>query len=153
VVDRLILSGWLWAAMLLAAAAPGVVALWEFGPRAELWLLGPVVVNTEVASEEVTEEEVVVSLRFDKVRPCEEVDLVWEGRRGVLNWRPADPAEPAARRRLTGTGLTTRPLHVPSVTSLDGTRAVIFHRCHPLWLTESRFYPPTKPEAVPSPAQ
>lgn len=97
-----------------------------------------------------------VYVQFDKVRSCdflterrvidgEEVtvnlSLTWydvANRRMLVEFEPDHMLQPATRPE----GLQVAgPWRIHGTRSAQGTAATVAHRCHPLWLTYSRFHP------------
>lgn len=113
--------------------------VWSIGPDIEMRYF-PVVRNVAVQKEDVTSQGVEITMTYDKSRPCEIVDLVWEN---GLSRLPVEPAEgsPLIQRRTVGEDRQSRVLLIRGTRTLEGTRAIVFHRCHPLWLSRSLFYP------------
>lgn len=110
--------------------------------------LFPVVEGVQIISEVPGEcpdcrtPHVDIYLSFDKTRQCEFINLSWfdsTGRRVRVEFDPV----------LDGTEVQTRPAgpqiagpwRILGVETLEGTRAVVEHQCHPFYRTYTRFYP------------
>lgn len=131
-----LLHGMPWLALIGLALLPG---LFTVGPVIETRFF-PVVDNVQIEDLKRHDEGVSFYVRFDKLRPCEFLGVSWyEGamRRGVA-FEPDSALYP--RTRPVGDQYAG-PWLVTSVRTLDGTHAVAHHRCHPLWVTASPFYP------------
>lgn len=81
------------------------------------------------------------ALRFDKLRACRFLGIVWHvnGLRLRL-----DRAAYGESRRITSRPLGPQRTHrwrLWGVTTLQGTSATVYHRCHPLWVTQTPFFP------------
>ena len=107
----------------------------------------PVVSNVVVVGEigsdcpECRLPHVDILLTFDKVRQCEFVNLSWfdeTGRSVRVEYDPKYDRE--AQTRPTGSQVAG-PWRVFGVGSLEGTRAVVEHKCHPFYRTYTQFYP------------
>lgn len=124
------------AALLLLAFTP---ALFAAGPLPESRFF-PVVKQTRIVDEQPGIDAVSFYVDFIKQRSCEFVDITWY--RG--NVRVGVAFEPGAelmpKTRPAGSQFAG-PWAVIGVDRLEGTTAIVRHRCHPLWITQSKFYP------------
>lgn len=117
------------------ALTPAVFAV---GPWVESRVF-PVVTDVEVLEPVRLGQGVSFYTRFEKRRQCEFIGLVWyDGpHRHAVEFEPEAHLSPPTRpigAQATG------PWRVSGITRIDGTRAVVFHRCHPLWLTVTEFF-------------
>lgn len=113
-------------------------AMFEVGPWIESKAF-PVVRGTQVLNAEQTPRGISFYVRFRKVRGCEYLGLVWyEGpARLMVEFEPG--AEDLPRTRPPGQQFTG-PWLVQGLTDIAQSRAYLYHRCHPLWTTVTRFY-------------
>lgn len=105
-------------------------------------LIFPVVTRSVVDSVEQTDEGLLVTHEFVKLRNCDYVGVSWydaQRERISIVFPEEDSRLPTSRP--TGPQHIKRPWLLRGITSLDGTRAVVSHRCHPLWLTHTEFWP------------
>lgn len=82
-----------------------------------------------------------VFVTFDKLRQCEFVALSWldnTGRRVRIDFDPELGTE--AQTRPTGAQVAG-PWRIYGIETLEGTRAIVEHQCHPFYRTYSTFYP------------
>lgn len=128
-----------WLLLLGLASIPAMYSVGRI-IESRFW---PVVVNVSVEGETTVAEGVTFYVAFDKVRRCEFVGINWyDGARRVgIEFEPNSHLYPKSRPR---GGQYAGPWLVRDTRSLHGTRAVAVHSCHPLWLTETQFYPPRK---------
>tara|TARA_R100001143_G_C3352849_1_gene130594 strand:+ start:1659 stop:2087 length:429 start_codon:yes stop_codon:yes gene_type:complete len=102
----------------------------------------PVVENVEVQETLINEEGAFINVRFDKVRSCEFIGISWYddfGQRLIINFAPNEAELPVSRP--VGDDQFTGPWQLVGLTSLEGSRAIVSHRCHPFWTTFTNFYP------------
>lgn len=102
----------------------------------------PVVRNVEIVSEYPDEIGMFLQVRFDKVRSCDFIGISWYdefNQRVVINFAPEEANMPESRPVMDGQ--VTGPWHLIGLTSIEGSVAVVSHRCHPFWTTFTRFYP------------
>ncbi|MGB3244645.1 MAG: hypothetical protein WBB25_08930 [Sulfitobacter sp.] len=115
-------------------------ALFSVGPYLEARFF-PVVRGTTILNEELGAGGVSFFVRFRKVRQCTFLGLAWyvgEVRVPVIF---APTARNSPRSRPLG-GQHTGPWLVSAEQStVRGNTAFAYHRCHPLWVTISEFYP------------
>ncbi|MAD98718.1 MAG: hypothetical protein Unbinned200contig1000_30 [Prokaryotic dsDNA virus sp.] len=106
----------------------------------------PVVKNVDVQFIEKTDKGIRVFVSFDKVRACEFIGLSWYdsfGERSPILFQPDSTGisgeipitRPVLRNQRSG------PWEIIGIDELDGSIAITSHRCHPLWITYTRFYP------------
>lgn len=116
----------------------------------------PVVVAVEneagqlqpIATEEVAgrcdgcgHDYVDIWVNFDKVRSCEFLGLSWyseTNHRLRVDFGPEAEYAPVSRpvgEQVAG------PWRIHGVSTIEGTRAVVSHQCHPLWVTHTEFHP------------
>ncbi|WP_127523561.1 hypothetical protein [Mesorhizobium sp. Z1-4] len=133
--DRLLSRGAIAAWMMLIA----IPLLWPLGPRIEGFLL-PVTGKVQVSKVEQRSEGLAFFVKFTKRRQCEFEAIIWyEGPvRLTLTFEPE--AEQQHRTRPVGDQYIG-PWLLNGVSDLDGVVAYVLHRCHPLWMTLTRFYP------------
>jgi len=108
----------------------------------------PVVENMEI--EELGKDEdnlgIYVTARFDKIRACEFEGISWYNNVGVRSpiifeaQADGDQGE-IPRTRPALVDQQAGPWHLIGVDQLEGSMAIVSHRCHPLWITYTRFYP------------
>jgi len=103
----------------------------------------PVIKNVNVEIIEEVRNGLDVDVTFDKVRQCEFIGMSWydtfgdrlqilfeiNGEENLPVTRPVREDQDAGPWRLLG------------IDNLDGSVAITSHRCHPLWITYTRFYP------------
>lgn len=140
------LNFWLAVPTVLFLIIVGIIpVIWPIMSKYEGKVL-PVVKNVEVDILEKSEDSIIISVVFDKVRACEFIGISWYDSFGdrlpILftaayenkvegtfpKTRPAIPGQSAGPWKLIG------------VDKLDGSMSIVSHRCHPLWLTYTRFY-------------
>lgn len=102
----------------------------------------PVVSYLEIVEEapESGRDAVVFTVRFNKVRKCDFLGINWYlgNERLRLEFSPqADLTPPTRLPGEQGAG----PWRLIGTKRLQGTRAVVLHRCHPLWTTYTNLYP------------
>jgi hypothetical protein len=79
-------------------------------------------------------------INFEKTRQCEFLGISWYDKNGVrlvLDLEPSAKNTPITRP--TGEW-NIGPWRLFGVETLEGTRAYVHHKCHPLWTTISRLY-------------
>lgn len=128
------------AAAFLAICMALTPAIFSVGPYIETRFF-PVVRGTMILNEERVKGGVSFFVQFTKVRQCEFLGLAWYvGQvRVPINFAPT--AKNSPRTRPTGDQFTGPWLVVTRKTSVKGNTAYAYHRCHPLWVTISEFYP------------
>jgi hypothetical protein len=102
----------------------------------------PVVENVSVEREEYNELGAFINVRFDKVRSCEFIGISWYddfGQRLIINFNPAEADLPTSRPVMDEQ--TAGPWQLVGLTTLEGSIAIVSHRCHPFWTTFTNFYP------------
>ncbi len=126
------------ASVLLALGMALTPALFTVGPALESRYL-PVVRGTQVLNEERHAEGVSFYVRFRKVRQCAFEGLVWYAGdvRLPVDFEPSATHMPRSRPK---GGQAAGPWFVPGLDTTRGSRAYAYHRCHPLWVTITRFY-------------
>jgi len=130
-------SFWGMALLILLCFSP---VFWSVGSRYEGKFF-PVVAGVTIVEVEVLSPDVAFTVAFEKVRQCEFVGLHWydnTDRRLFLDFSPESAFSPKSRpvgKQLAG------PWVLHDVHALEETRAVVQHRCHPLWSTYTEFYP------------
>lgn len=134
-VDR-VLS---WAGLSLALSLAAIPAVFAAGPAIENRFF-PVVGGVVVSDITNAPDGLSFYVEFNKLRSCEFLGIAWYHDRirvGVA-FEPGAENYPATRpegEQFAG------PWMLEGVDKIDGTRAVVYHRCHPLWVTVSHFYP------------
>jgi len=116
-----------------------IPALWELGSRNEGYL-APVVRNVVVKSVESNEQSVQFTVEFEKVRSCEFIGVNWYRGPQRLALAFGETSVMAPLTRSLGRQITGR-WTILDIAGLFGTRAEVMHRCHPLWITTTHFYP------------
>lgn len=116
-----------------------IPAIFEVGPRLESAIF-PVVDNVQISDVTPTDLGVSFYVRFDKLRQCEFLGIAWyqDNVRVGVAFEPGAENFPATRPegdQFAG------PWMLVGADRIEGTRAVVYHRCHPLWVTVSQFYP------------
>jgi len=130
-------------------SVPVLLFLVFFGSIPFLWplmsqnegVLFPVVENIEILDEQSTPSGLAVTVRFDKVRHCEFIGLAWYdpfGTRIHVDFFPDSDELPMSRP--IGEDQTTRPWLLIGLETLEGTKAIAAHTCHPFWTTFTIFY-------------
>lgn len=134
------------AAMFLVGSIP---FLWPIGARYEGEFL-PVVTNISVDfSRKVQVDDLMgieADVRFDKVRACRFDGLHWYSSDGrlldvIFSGGPDRPpvTRPVGKDQNGGTWVI---FGISTLREFDRSTALVEHRCHPLWQTFTRFYPP-----------
>lgn len=108
--------------------------------------LFPVVRNVEVEYLGDADVGIYVNARFDKVRACEFIGISWYDSFGdrspiLFEANAAGQQGEIPRTRPAMDGQTAGPWKLIGIDTLDGSIAITSHRCHPLWITYTRFYP------------
>ncbi len=113
-------------------------AVFGSGPWVESHFF-PVVRDTRITQPYDNDDGISFFVAFRKVRQCEFLGLVWyeHGTRLVVDFEPH--ADQAPRSRPVGEQFTG-PWLVRGLQNLKKSQAFAYHRCHPLWVTISRFY-------------
>lgn len=106
----------------------------------------PVVRNIDVQYIGQADSGIYIDVRFDKVRACEFIGISWYdsfGDRAPILFEAEAQGEQGEipRTRPVMNGQTSGPWKLIGIDMLDGSRAIVSHRCHPLWITYTRFYP------------
>lgn len=113
-------------------------AAFAVGPVLEaLWF--PVVRDVQIMSDEQTPNGKSSYTKFRKVRQCRFLALVWYDRPVRLNVNFEPDAGDAPSTRPLGDQYSG-PSLVRDLQGLRGSRAHVYHCCHPLWTTITTFY-------------
>ena len=114
-----------------------VPSFFTLGPVVETRFF-PVTTRAQVADPYTDGDGVLFHVRFEKLRSCEFIGLAWyEGDfRLRLDFEP-DTGGPVSRP--TGPHVIG-PWRVAQLRDLHQTHAWAMHRCHPLWVTFTRFF-------------
>jgi len=102
----------------------------------------PVIKNVQISDTKEIETGLVISLSFDKVRSCEFVGLSWFnqiGNRIIIQFESTSASLPYSRPVYNNQ--KAGPWELTGLKSLENTIAIVSHRCHPLWITHTKFYP------------
>ncbi|HEY7822447.1 MAG TPA: hypothetical protein VIG24_06430 [Acidimicrobiia bacterium] len=102
----------------------------------------PVVRNVQVEVSGTPATGLLVDVSFDKVRACEFLGLSWYdtfGDRLPILFEVEAETMPSTRPVMDGQ--RAGPWKLLGIDRLDGSVAITSHRCHPLWITYTRFYP------------
>ncbi len=99
----------------------------------------PVVRDTQVSRVDATPHGTSFYIQFRKVRRCEYLGLVWYEGPNRLYVEIEPGAEDHLRPRPTGDQFAG-PWLVRDLSDLAESRSYLYHRCHPLWTTITRFY-------------
>lgn len=115
-------------------------AVFSVGPLVETRLF-PVVNQTKIFDEKVNKTGVEFHLEFHKRRQCEFLGLAWYAgpTRFPVRFEPDATMPPQSLTRPIGFH-RDGPWQVLGLWSLEQTRAIAMHRCHPLWITITEFY-------------
>ena len=102
--------------------------------------LFPVLSTLEIVSYDKQPEGVYLYVEFAKLRQCEFIQMVWYRGNAIipLITRPDDPSTIPITRPV---GEAVSGPWLLETFSLQGTNAIVQHRCHPLWYTYTNFYP------------
>lgn len=101
----------------------------------------PVVENVEVVEAGINQTDMYINVRFDKVRACEFIGISWYddfGQRIIIDFGEGEADLPTTRP--PGNSQFTGPWRLIGLTTLEGSRAIVSHRCHPFWTTFTTFY-------------
>lgn len=120
-----------------------LIFFFTLGPWVESSFL-PVYSHFELVSAEPSPDGTIAVFRYTKYRNCEPLGYTWfSGDIGAgvtqLNVRRKGSSGP----RPLGTQ-TTAPINIAGITPLelaDNVYAVLYSRCHPLWITETEVRP------------
>lgn len=145
-----LLSGPVLMAILTLGAIP---ILWPIGSAYEGRFL-PVVQNVDIQVVRTVDVGTIVQVNLDKIRSCELVDVLWNGEDGqrsvvvfpedwhydlegnvVVDTEFEDPLSRPTGEQNTGQWL------ILGLKDLDSSIVTVIHRCHPLWLTYTHFFP------------
>lgn len=132
---RFLTRGW-FALFIAMALTP---ALFEIGPRIESRFF-PVVSDTRIERIAPEKDGISFYALFDQQRQCEFKAITWYSGAQRIGVAIEPDAHLLPKTRPEGDQLAG-PWTVTGVASLEGTRAYVHHRCHPLWNTISPFYP------------
>ncbi|WP_299674526.1 hypothetical protein [uncultured Roseobacter sp.] len=126
------------ASVLLAFCMALTPAIFTVGPYLESRYF-PVVRETQILHEEEHASGVSFYVRFRKVRQCAFRGLAWYAGevRVPVDFEPDAATMPRSRPK---GGHYAGPWFVSGLNQTAGTRAYAHHRCHPLWVTITRFY-------------
>lgn len=100
----------------------------------------PVVENVTVWITDIEEDGVIIYTSFDKVRSCEYIGISWydeAGKRLVFDLTDSHGprSRPIREDQFAG------PWKIYGIQALEGTEAIVSHRCNPYWITYTRFFP------------
>lgn len=113
--------------------------IYSLGPAFESTMF-PVVTDVQITVMRSASAELEIEVEFDKLRPCKFEQLIWHdplGQRIDVDFEPDADEYPRDRptwKQRAGPWIFHRG-------TLEGSMAIVRHSCHPLWYTESRFYP------------
>lgn len=101
----------------------------------------PVVEDVKVEPVRYGNNSIEVLVSFNKVRQCEFIGISWydqSGKRLVVVFDSRERDLPRTRPKgYQNSGVWK----IIGTNKLDGTHAVVSHKCHPLWTTFTKFYP------------
>lgn len=108
--------------------------------------LFPVVENVDVKNVGEADAGIYVNVSFDKVRACEFLGISWYdsfGDRSAILFEAQAGGKNGEipTTRPVRSGQQAGPWKLIGIDRLDGSTAILSHRCHPLWITYTRFYP------------
>jgi hypothetical protein len=134
-----LLKGWAYSTLLILTVVPTIMTIWSVGPRweSQRW---PVLIDSVLVSEAPAEDGVRVVVEFTKLRDCRIKHVIWYDGLRALETTPYGRPPDDWLHREPGRQISNE-LHVHGISSLAGTHATVKHRCHPLWLTTSQYYP------------
>jgi len=137
------LSFWLSSPMWLMLVLLGFVPIiWPVFSQYE-GIYYPVLENVRVDIVERTPNGMIIDVRFDKVRQCDFVGISWYDTFGdrlpVMFEINGESFSPETRPVLDNQNVG--PWKLIGIDNLDGSIAITSHRCHPLWITFTRFFP------------
>lgn len=139
----------MWAKMIRWVSAVFIVIftvtiVLQLGPLVETSLF-PVVSKAQLTSIVPTADGKgsVIQVQFTRLRNCEYLGLAWyqltmEGGAVRVPISIGQPLQPAIKQVVTS-GPWVIP--IPPSQLHDHSYAVVFHRCHVLWLSTTNFYP------------
>jgi hypothetical protein len=122
----------------LASCMALTPAVFSVGPYLESRYF-PVTRDVEVVQEHISDAGTSFYVRFDKVRRCDFDGLAWyDGNRRL--WVDFEPGAKRAPRTRPPGDQYAGPWFVEGLQGTTGSRAFVYHRCHPLWTTITRFF-------------
>ncbi len=114
--------------------------IWSAGPQIEPHIAPPVGRAEILNWRQDGDNGFLFDTRFEKLRACRFIGISWYDANNTVVFITPPPSPPERdKTRPEGWNLavgwrTTRP-------SLSGLRAIVTHRCHPLWDLLTQFYP------------
>lgn len=126
------------AAVLLAFSLALTPAVFTLGPYLESKFF-PVTEDTQILNERQVSSGTSFYVRFTKARRCTFTGLAWYvgDQRLPVDFEPGADTMPRSRPR---GDQHTGPWFVAGLYGTEKSRAYVYHRCHPLWTTITRFY-------------
>lgn len=130
------------------AALSGLYTFFTAGPAIETAFF-PVLSKMEIIDvQPLTRRSSAVTTRFKKMRDCEYMGIAWysgsqAGAFERVSMVPIrDPDDTSAPSRPTGVQQAGPwRITIPAEHVRDRSFVQVFHRCSPLWVTMSKFYP------------
>lgn len=106
----------------------------------------PVIRNVDVELREEVENGIIIDVSFDKIRACEFLGISWFDTFGdrapiIFQVELGDEEGSIPYTRPVRDDQNAGPWKLIGIDELDGSIAIVSHRCHPLWITYTRFYP------------
>lgn len=106
----------------------------------------PVIENINVEYIGEADSGIYVNVVFDKARACEFIGISWYDSFGTRSPILFEAEASGEQGEIPGTrpvmnGQSAGPWKLIGVDSLDGSSAIVSHRCHPFWITYTKFYP------------
>lgn len=127
-------------AMLLWVILITTPLFWSLGPEYEGRIL-PVVSNIEITEIQTDKNGSYIFVSFDKTRQCEFIGLSWYDKFNIRHGVEFSPNLSTTPKTRPIGGQAAGPWLIKGLENIEGSRAVTTHRCHPLWLTYTQFYP------------
>lgn len=126
------------AAVLLAFSMAMTPTVFTIGPYIESRFF-PVTEDTQILNEQTVPTGTSFYVVFNKARRCDFAGIAWYvgDQRLPVDFEPS--AELMPRSRPPG-DQHAGPWFVNGLHGTANSRAYVYHRCHPLWTTITRFY-------------
>jgi hypothetical protein len=107
--------------------------------------LFPVVDDINISEIDAMKDGLLVSVKFDKVRDCKFLNVTWYdslGNRVQIVFDPLDREGYIPYNRLVKDDQEAGPWLLLGLYSLEGSKSITSHDCHPLYNSKTEFFPP-----------